>query len=100
MSNSNLEPDRATSPIITDVNQLDPRSYKDMFEKLYDKKASEIYLVFSKDKTQHVRMPGQARPWTTKLRKHAEQVAKESGGFVVTLEFAIKTMFRQLIEKS
>ncbi len=101
MSNSNIEPDPAPSPqIITDPNQLDPRAFRDMFEKLYDRKASEIYLVFSKDKKQHLRMPGQKKPWTSKIYKHAETVARESGGVLVTLEFAIKTMFHQLIEKS
>jgi hypothetical protein len=100
MPNSNIEPDRAPAEIITDVNQLSPEHFKDAFEKLYDKKASEIYLVFSKDKTQHFRSPGQKKPWTTKIYKHADRVAVESGGVVVTLEFAIKTMFNQLIAKN
>lgn len=90
-------PKKPKPQIITDVNQLSPEHFKDAFEKLYDKKASEIYLVFSKDKTKHVRMPGQSKPWTTKIYKHADRVAIESGGVVVTLEFAIKTMFNQLI---
>lgn len=52
-------------------------------------KAGTTYVVMSADRSTIVRDPGQDKPWSTKIKLRAEEVAKECGGVVETLKDAL-----------
>lgn len=68
----------------------------DQIANLYDKKARDIYVIMSKDETTILKNPGLGRPWSSKVFKMAEHVAKQvgNGAHVVTLEYAIKKLMQ------
>lgn len=54
-------------------------------QRIYDRKATEIFCVMDRAGNNHVRERGLDRPYCTLIRKIAEQVALETNGVVVTL---------------
>lgn len=66
----------------------------DQITSLYDKKARDIYVIMSKDETTILKNPGLGRPWSSKVFKMAEHVAKGvgNGAHVTTLEYAMKKL--------
>jgi hypothetical protein len=98
MSISAAEPNGEPSPSLS-VPPISEEEFRDIYERMYDLKAREIYVVMSPDKRSVMYQRGMNKPWTTKFRKLAEQAAKEIGGVVVDMDTTIKTMFAQLISK-
>ena len=99
LSGSNPEPNPSPE-IITEVTQLTPEAITEGICKLFDTKAENIFCVFSKDLRNHVVNPATpGRPWCSKIRKHAENIAKEIGGVVIPVDQAIKLMFQQMVQK-
>jgi len=62
------------------------------FERLFDRKADQLYVVANPAKTTVVKDPGLERPFCTPNLKMAEDVARKVGGVVLTLADAIKTL--------
>lgn len=101
-SNSNSESNSAPAPapeIVTTPDQLDPTEVIDGIARLFDTRASELFMIISQDKKSHVKAPGLSRPWVTRNRVHADQVAREVGGLVITVDEGIKLMMHQIIKK-
>lgn len=87
----------ANPQIIVDPTGLSPDEVLAGFERVFDRKAEELFMVVSKDKTMHFRSPQDpSKPWISALRPQAELVAKEVGGFVITVAEGIKLMFKQI----
>jgi hypothetical protein len=51
-------------------------------------KSGTLYVVMDKHRTTCIKQPGLSKPWSTKRIKHAQSVAKETGGVVETLRKA------------
>ena len=93
---SNLSDSKFESnQIISDGYKVPYEEAIGAFTRLHDRIASEIYVIMNKSMTTVLKDPGLNRPFSHRSKKFAESVQKETGGMVVTLEFAIK----HLIEK-
>lgn len=53
-------------------------------------KAGIIYVVMDKHRTTVLQTPGTNKPFFTKKKKYADQIARESGGVVETYREAIR----------
>lgn len=104
MSEAILPSDSPREPniplILTPETVLTPEQIVDGVCRIFDRKASELFMVFSKDRKNHVRVAhDRAKPWVTPIKKHAENCAREIGGMVVPLDEAIKLMMEQELRK-
>jgi hypothetical protein len=89
-SSSGNEPN---SPrIVASPSQFTPEDLEGCLARLHDRKADEIFVIMNKSRTTVLKDPGLGRPFSTTLRKRAEQVQREAGGVVVTLGEAIKIL--------
>lgn len=68
----------------------------DQITKIYDKKARDIFVIMDKEEKTILKNPGLGRPWSSKVFKMAEHVAKQvgHGAHVVTLEYALKKLIQ------
>lgn len=55
-------------------------------------KGAPLWVVLSHDRSSVLCDPGLDRPFSTPSRRRAEEVAKEYGGFVVTVREAIEAV--------
>jgi hypothetical protein len=63
--------------------------------RIYDRKASELFVILDKQRTTCLVDPGTRKPYCTPSVKMAENVAREYNGIVSTLSDAIKTLYNQ-----
>jgi len=63
--------------------------------RIYDRKASELFVILNKDRTTCLVDPGTNKPYCTPNFKMAENIAREYRGIVSTLSDAIKTLFNK-----
>lgn len=76
-----------------------------VFDNIASRLAKKIYVVLVKDEKGRLTLivdPGMNKPWSTKLQKHAEQVAKECDGMAATVDEAHRLLLKEnpLFEKS
>lgn len=63
--------------------------------RIYDRKASELFVVLNAARTTCLIDPGTHKPYCTPNLKMAENVAREYRGVVSTLSDAIKTLYNR-----
>lgn len=53
-------------------------------------KGGVLWVVMNKERSTVLTAPGLTKPWSTRIKKHAEEVARANGGVVEMLREAIK----------
>jgi len=68
--------------------------FADVLTKIYDRKASEIFVIMNKEETTILKNPGLSRPWSSLSFKQAELTSREvgSGAHATTLQHALKKL--------
>jgi len=66
----------------------------DYITRIYDRKASEIFVIMNKEETTILKNPGLGRPWSSLSFKQAELTSREvgSGAHATTLQHALKKL--------
>ena len=69
---------------------------EELFELSFGIKAGDMYVILNKEGTSLARDPGLNRPWVTKNKKYADDMADKTGGVAVTIKEAITTLHKSL----